>query len=114
MKQLCVLALTILLVAMLGSARMTHAEKSAAAEDHMVMHSADQRSDRFAPDTWPLQDHGSLNCQVLCGAIAEVHSVRPVPRQMLWHHDVFVMGLGVLSTGIAPEVAERPPKKVFV
>lgn len=114
MKRFWVLALTILLVAMLGSAHVTHGEKATAGMDHAVMHGAEHRDEGFASDTRPHQHRGSLNCQILCAAMAEPDVVRPVLHQSLWHLDVLVIGLGVLPNGAAPEVAERPPKQVFV
>lgn len=114
MKKLWVLALTILLVAIIGSAHLTHAEEATAAADHAVMHGAEHRNEGFATDTRPHQHRVSRNCQILCAAMAEPDVVRPVLRRSLWHVDILVLGLGVLPSGAAPEVAERPPKQVFV
>lgn len=112
MKPLLALAVSILLFASNFATGLAVAGAAHAADGHVAMDHAAHHG-TSAPDGAAASSEATL-CQIHCAAAAEVSAVHAQAFRLRWHWDGFRMGHGTRARGAAPEVAERPPRPVFV
>ena len=112
MKRILAVILSILLLVTLVAAPPSLGAAANAAEPYMGT-SQDSHGGMHNPDD-PSHHSGPSACQIYCAAAFELSSTTHQPLQVRWQRDGYVIGRGIVSQGTAPEVADRPPKQLFV
>ncbi|RYH06370.1 hypothetical protein [Tropicimonas sp. IMCC6043] len=112
MKRLSALALFSLLFATFVATWLPFVETANAAERHAGHGQGDHG--RMHVPAGDMHSDGAAICKLYCAAAAEVLTPQSAFFRVQWLWDGFLIGHGIAPQGTAPEVAERPPKPVFV